>query len=452
MNLDYFDGFLKYRQAPIVCYGFALLAVVVATGLRLLLNPLLEDNVPYITYFFAITLAGWMGGGRPAAFAVMTSAVAAWYFFVPTPWSVMIASTQHRIGLIVFIVLGGMIALTCEAMKRAQRRAMEQSEATRRQMLEVQELRRIATEHYERIRTILTSITQCYAVFNKALAFEDLNPQAEAHLGMKREELVGRKLWEVLPGSDKTPLGLAFLEAQQTKAMVHCEVPSVRRRGQWIELHLYPNDHGLAVYWRDITDRKKIEEALRGSEERLRAMFKQAAVGIALLDCQGRFLEVNERLSEIVGYCPDELLTLGCADLTCREDWPKNGTLMAGLVSGDHRDVVIEERYVRRDGSMVWVNVAMAALMGPAGLPDRLVAIIQDINRRKQAEEALRKTVAELEVSESSLHEKVAELEKFHDIVVGRELKMIVLEKEIEQLKRPGPSSTNMPNEATFMT
>jgi hypothetical protein len=85
---------------------------------------------------------------------------------------------------------------------------------------------------------------------------------------------------------------------------------------------------------------------------------------------------------------------------------------------------------------MVWVNVAMAALMGPTGLPDRVVAIVQDIDRRKQAEQALHKAVADLEVSESSLQEKVTELEKFHDIVVDRELKMIMLEKEIEQLKR----------------
>lgn len=436
MNLDYFGGFLKCPQPPVLRYGFAFLAVVVATGLRLLLNPVLEDNVPYITYFFAITLAGWVGGGAAAAFAVMTSAIAAWYFFIGTPWSLAMPGVHDRIGLIVFIVVGGMIALTCEAMKEAQRRAMEQSEATRRRMLEVQELRRTATEHYERVRTILTSITECYASFNRALAFEDLNPQAEVHLGMKREEIAGRNLWEVLPAADNTPLGLAFLEAQQTKAMVHCEVPSVRRPGQWIELHLYPNDHGMAAYWRDITDRKKIEEALRSSEERLRAMFSQAAVGFALVDRQGRFLEVNERLSEIVGYHPDELLTLSCVDLTCPEDRSKNAALMAGLLSGDHRDVVIEERYVRKDATIVWVNVAMAALMGPTGLPDRVVAIVQDIDRRKQAEQALHKAVAKLEVSESSLHEKVTELEKFHDIVVDRELKMIMLEKEIEQLKR----------------
>ena len=440
MNVDDFGGFLKYPQAPIVRYGFAFVAVVMATGLRLLLNPILEDNVPYITYFFAITLAGWMGGGGAAAFAVIMSSIAAGYIFIGSPWSVLIGGLQDRIGLLVFIVVGGMIALTCEAMKQAQRRAIEQSEATRRQMLEVQELRRIATEHYERVRTILMSIAQCYALFNKALAFEDLNPQAESHLGMKREEIVGRMLWDVLPGADVTPLGLAFLKAQQTNGVVHGEVPSVRRPGQWIELHLYPNDDGMAVYWRDITDRKQIEEALRSSEERLRAMFSQAAVGIALLDRQGRFLEVNERLSEIVGYQPDELLALRCVDLTWPEDRSKNGTLMAGLVSGDHRDVVVEERYVRRDGSVVWVNVAMAALMGPMGMPDRLVAIVQDIDRRKQAEQALRKAVTELEVSESTLQEKVAELEKFHDIVVGRELKMIVLEKEIEQLKRQGAS------------
>jgi K+-sensing histidine kinase KdpD len=121
----YIRNFLVWTpESALMRYGFAAVAVTGATLLRFVLNPFLADTVPYITYFLAITLAGWIGGGRAAVFAVILSAIAAKFFFLPSLYSFSISEIA---SVAVFIAIGGRIAVTCEAMKQAQRRAEHQA-------------------------------------------------------------------------------------------------------------------------------------------------------------------------------------------------------------------------------------------------------------------------------------------------------------------------------------
>lgn len=138
-----------------------------------------------------------------------------------------------------------------------------------------------------------------------------------------------------------------------------------------------------------LIERKQAEETLWANEKRLRAMFEQAATGIVVVDLAGRLLEVNNRMSQIVGRPREQLLNLSCADLTHPDDWNCNEVMMEEVAAGKRAEFVIEKRYSRQDGSWVWVNVTVSPLLDENGRPQFLLAMVQDIDARKKAEESL---------------------------------------------------------------
>ncbi|HXE40748.1 MAG TPA: PAS domain S-box protein [Azonexus sp.] len=141
---------------------------------------------------------------------------------------------------------------------------------------------------------------------------------------------------------------------------------------------------------RDITSRKAMEVALRQSEAEFRSMFEFSVLGSAQADpTTGRILRVNRKFCEITGYTADELLTMSFRDITHPDDRESNWRdFRATMERGD--DVyVVDKRYVRKDGSVVWVNVQLAPLSDERGQPIRSNAVVQDITMQKQAEAVL---------------------------------------------------------------
>ena len=152
--------------------------------------------------------------------------------------------------------------------------------------------------------------------------------------------------------------------------------------GRWPPIHRGPA--------RDITERKQAEEALRESEERFRGTFENAAVGIAHVDAEGRFLRVNEKLCDIVGYTREELLVRTFRDVTHPEDLAVSLEQFHALMRGELPSFSLEKRYLRKDGSVVWGDVSLSIQSGGAGKPAYGIAILQDISERKRLEEELR--------------------------------------------------------------
>ncbi len=148
----------------------------------------------------------------------------------------------------------------------------------------------------------------------------------------------------------------------------------------------------------DITSRKEAAETLRENEERLRAIFNQAAVGIAVATLDGRFLDMNKRFSEILGYSPDELRDLTFMSITHPDDLPLTSTAMGQLLAGSIPEYALEKRFVRRDGSTVWSLTTVTLLKDAAGQPQRFIGVIEDITSRKRAEAALREETRILEL------------------------------------------------------
>jgi PAS domain S-box-containing protein len=156
---------------------------------------------------------------------------------------------------------------------------------------------------------------------------------------------------------------------------------------------------GAVMVFHDVTARRVAERALQTSEERFRAAFQQAAVGIAVASMDGRFVEANPKFSEILGYRLDELRDMTFADITHADDLAETWKNVERLSAGDIPSYAMEKRYVRKDGGVVWSLTTVTMLTGSEGRPPQFIGVIDDITNRKRAEEAERRGMQRLEVA-----------------------------------------------------
>jgi PAS domain S-box-containing protein len=135
--------------------------------------------------------------------------------------------------------------------------------------------------------------------------------------------------------------------------------------------------------------------ARRESEQWLGAIFDQAAVGVAQTDVDtGRFLRVNRRFCEIVGFTPGEMARLSTAEITHEQDVGMNAREVSLMRDGSLRELAQEARYVRKDGAVVWVSLALSSIGTPGNAPSSFIVVAQDITERKQAEREIRRQAA----------------------------------------------------------
>ena len=137
----------------------------------------------------------------------------------------------------------------------------------------------------------------------------------------------------------------------------------------------------------DTTERKRLEDQLRESESRFRTMFEQAAVGIAYTRLDGQLLEVNQRFCDILGYTREELLERTFWDITHPDDVGANAAYLQRLLAGEPQSSALEKRYIRKEGSVAWVQVTVSLMLEPPDKPRSYMSVIEDITKRKRVEE-----------------------------------------------------------------
>lgn len=170
----------------------------------------------------------------------------------------------------------------------------------------------------------------------------------------------------------------------------------VTRDGQQmiVEITAQPFQYGgqqaRLILVNDVTDRMRAQQALENSEARFRAMFEQASVGIAIRDLspRPRFLKVNRKLCEILGYSEQELLGMSSNDLTLDEDQESTRQINARLVSGELPNFSRRKRYRRKDGGLIWVNLSVSRLEeeNDGRRITYLLSVVQDVTEQVESE------------------------------------------------------------------
>jgi len=161
----------------------------------------------------------------------------------------------------------------------------------------------------------------------------------------------------------------------------------------------------------DISDRKRSEIALAQSAQRFRATFEQAAVGMVQASVEGKFLLVNQKLCDILGYSRQELVEKRFQDITWSGDLASELELLRQLLAAEIENFSLEKRYIRKDGELVWANLTVSLLREQNG-SQFLMSVVEDIRDRKQAEESLRLRAQELRLTAQNLAQTTNSLRK----------------------------------------
>ncbi len=241
---------------------------------------------------------------------------------------------------------------------------------------------------------------------DRALPWIAVNDKFCAMTGYSREELLR------LSTTDITPAYAQDDALRDNRRLLSGEITSYAREKQilckdgrllWVTLSvaILPDAEGrpyqIMSTYQDIASRKQAEERMRQSEQRFRAMFDHAGIGIALRSAQDRnlpWLDVNDKFCEMTGYSREEALRMSTVDITAPERTAGALRDKERLIAGEVRGYVTEKRILRKDGTWMWVTVSIAGLPDSEGRPHLVIATYQDINARKLTEERLRAIIA----------------------------------------------------------
>lgn len=235
-------------------------------------------------------------------------------------------------------------------------------------------------------------------------------------IGNKHPRALGRPArenWSEL-WSDLEPLLQRVLQAGETVA--------AEDRPFHIERHGYPEGvffdisyspirdeegtvHGVFCIVAETTERVLAQRSLRESEERLRTIFDQTAVGFVVVDAHDRIIMVNPRFCEIVGYTEAELLQLRAHDITHPDDLLNNKDQLDQLMA-EGTSSVIEKRYIRKDETAVWVRNSVSVIRDPSGKAHQAVAFVMDVTQERRAGEIDARLAAIIDSSSDAIISK----------------------------------------------
>jgi len=268
-------------------------------------------------------------------------------------------------------------------------------------------------EHLRVHRFHLDNTPLAVIEWDAALRVRDWPQRAEQLFGWTAAEAIGRTALELglLPAGERGQRERWLLEragpaARLPTVLVRCQ----RRDGQHIMVESYRSAQrdpsgrivSLVSFSQDVTVREQALSEVRDSALRFHGVFNQGLIGVALLDAQGRWLKVNEPLCKLTGYSEDELLQLDFQTITHPDDLDKDIEEARRVMRGESSGYQMEKRYLRKDGSVVWVLLHVSRVNATAESPAYFVSMVSDISERKTAE-------ARMKALSSSLERQVGE-------------------------------------------
>jgi PAS domain S-box-containing protein len=248
-----------------------------------------------------------------------------------------------------------------------------------------------------RQRAFLDEIDEAFLALDWEYRYTHANQAAERLTNLPREAIMGHRPWELFPKILGAPVEACYREAMELGKPSTIEHRSVIA-DDWLEARVYPTSAGISVYLREINERKRVEserehlvEELLLSEERFRATFEQAAVGIAHAALDGRLTRVNSLLCEMLGRGREELVGLTLQELVADlENVAQEPALIEALLQGHRHSFSLDRCFVRNDNDVVWASIKVSMVRDKRGEPSYFVAIVEDVTERRLAAAALK--------------------------------------------------------------
>ena len=254
-------------------------------------------------------------------------------------------------------------------------------------------------ESEKRFRSLIRNATDLITVLGEDGTIHYESPTVERILGYLPEERIGNNAFDYLHPDDEDSSKATFAEALENPGQVQPPVEFRLRHkdGSWrcmettrTNLLNDPAVKGVVANSRDITERRRTEEALRESEERFRTAFEDAPIGVALVGLDRSHLRVNRAYCEMLGYTEEELLAKPHPEIIHPDDREESADRIQGILVQGAEPYALERRYFHADGRVVWSLSNISLVRDSEGEPSHFVCLHEDITERKELEQQLR--------------------------------------------------------------
>lgn len=251
--------------------------------------------------------------------------------------------------------------------------------------------RKAAEESEARANAIWSSISDGFVFFDHNWCYTYANEQAVRSIGLSREELIGRCIWDLFPDEPARVLRVRLEEAVRTGRASHFEI-YYETWQQWFECHCYPSKDGVGMYFRDITARREAEQALSKAEDRLRLVTESTEIGLWYCDLPFDVLVWSDKTKEHFWLPPETNVTIETF-YKCLHPEDRERTRRAIDASIEqHTGYDIDYRTVSPTGQIKWIRAIGRGFYNEQGQPIRFDGVTVDMTERKLAEDALRRS------------------------------------------------------------
>ncbi|WP_052452092.1 bifunctional diguanylate cyclase/phosphodiesterase [Noviherbaspirillum autotrophicum] len=266
-----------------------------------------------------------------------------------------------------------------------------------------------AAEERALLSSMLSTMQDAVIVIDERGIIERVNPVTEQTFGYRVGELIGRNVNILMPSPHREQHDAyltRYLRSGERHVLgINRELLAQRKNGSQFPIELMVSEMLVAGrrkftgVVRDITERKRTEDKLAQYDQRFRAVYDNAAVGIALMAPDMRLLYVNRKMTEIIGYSAEELTSRNVEDITHPDDIEIGREPYRKLLRGEVDSILVEKRYRCRNGNTIWVDASISCVRDRNGEAAYAIAVIEDISARKEAEAAVLKSKQDLDVA-----------------------------------------------------
>ena len=272
------------------------------------------------------------------------------------------------------------------------------------QKLEQVQLNEALMRSEERSHHILDHMFEGCQIIGFDWKYLYVNRSAEIHNKRPKEELIGQLHMDVWPGIEETEVYKMIKQTLEERTSSHFEFQYIFPDGSkgWFDLSIQPATEGVFIFSIDISERKRKEILLFESEFRFSNLYENGSFGMVLADKEFRFKKANPAFCAILGYSETELQQFTFKDVSHPDDLVSDLPNIGKLMNKEISVYKTEKRYFRKDGQMIWGSLTVTATYDNDGQFLYNLGIIEDITRRKLAEEALQETTIRLNMALNS--------------------------------------------------